>query len=171
MSEHLPTGAEAHSKFDHAKRQAVVEGMVALVRGKPSDLLPFDDVQRKLGLHITRERGLQQVPLDQIVGSAGKYHDFTRSFWPRNEKLRERWKWIYVAAHDFRGLPPVELYQVGEVYFVKDGKEELLMQSVDLVEPEEDGVFRLVGIFGDQKIVRGRIKRMNLVNHKILFEE
>ncbi len=121
MSEHLPTGAEAHSKFDHAKRQAMVEGMVALVRGKPSDLLPFDDVQRKLGLHITRERGLQQVSLDQIVGSAGKYHDFTRSFWPRNEKLRERWKWIYVAAHDFRGLPPVELYQVGEVYFVKDG--------------------------------------------------
>jgi predicted RNA-binding protein len=56
-------------------------------------------------------------------------------------------------------------------YFVKDGKEELLMQSVDLVEPEEDGVFRLVGIFGDQKIIRGRIKRMNLVNHKILFEE
>jgi predicted RNA-binding protein len=56
-------------------------------------------------------------------------------------------------------------------YFVKDGKEELLMQVVDLVEPEEDGVFRLVGIFGDQKIVRGRIKRMNLVNHKILFEE
>lgn len=56
-------------------------------------------------------------------------------------------------------------------YWVKDGKEELLMQAVDLVEPEEDGVFRLVGIFGDQKIVRGRIKRMNLVNHKILFEE
>ena len=56
-------------------------------------------------------------------------------------------------------------------YLVKDGKEELLMQAVDVVEPEEDGVFRLVGIFGDQKIVRGRIKRMNLVNHKILFEE
>lgn len=121
MSEHLPTGAEAHSKFDHAKRQAMVESLVALLRGKPDDLLPFDDVQRKLGLHITRERGLQQVPLDQIVGSVGKYRDFTRSFWPRNEKLRERWKWIYVAAHDFRGLPPVELYQVGEVYFVKDG--------------------------------------------------
>ncbi len=112
MSEHLPTGAEAHRKFDYAKRQAVVEGLVALVRGKPGDLLPFDDVQRKLGLHITRERGLQQTPLEQIVGSVGKYRDFTRSFWPRNEKLRERWKWLYVAAHDFRGLPPVELYQV-----------------------------------------------------------
>lgn len=121
MSEHLPTGAEAHRKFDHAKRQAVIENIAALLRGKPDDLLPFDDVQRKLGLHITRERGLQQVPLNLIIGSAGKYRDFTRSFWPRNEKLRERWKWIYVAAHDLRGLPPVELYQVGEVYFVKDG--------------------------------------------------
>jgi nucleotide-binding universal stress UspA family protein len=121
MSEHLPTGTDAHNKFDHAKRQAVIANIVALLRGKPDDLLPFDDVQRKLGLHITRERGLQQVPLDLIVGSVGKYRDFTRSFWPRNEKLRERWKWIYVAAHEFRGLPPVELYQVSEVYFVKDG--------------------------------------------------
>lgn len=121
MSEHLPTGSEAHSKFDHAKRQAVVESLVALLRGRSDDLLSFDDVQRKLGLHITRERGLQQAPLDQIVGSTGKYRDFTRSFWPKNERLRERWKWIYVAAHDFHGLPPVELYQVGEVFFVKDG--------------------------------------------------
>jgi hypothetical protein len=121
MSEHLPTGSEAHGKFDSAKRQAVVESLVALLRGKSDDLLSFDDVQRKLGLHLTRERGLQQVSLDQIVGSAGKYRDFTRSFWPKNDRLRERWKWIYVAAHEFRGLPPVELYQVGEVYFVKDG--------------------------------------------------
>ncbi len=121
MSEHLPSGSEAHSKFDHAKRQAMVESLVALLRGRSDDLLSFDDVQRKLGLHITREHGLQQAPLDQIVGSAGKFRDFTRSFWPRNERLRERWKWIYVAAHDFHGLPPVELYQVGEVFFVKDG--------------------------------------------------
>jgi nucleotide-binding universal stress UspA family protein len=121
MSEHLPTGAEAHRKFDQARRQGTVERLVALLRGKPDDLLSFDDVQRKLGLHITRERGTQQTPLDQIVGSVGKYRDFTRAFWPKSEKLRERWKWLYVAAHDFRGLPPVDLYQVGEVYFVKDG--------------------------------------------------
>lgn len=56
-------------------------------------------------------------------------------------------------------------------YMVKDGKEELIMESVDVVEPEEDGRFRLVGIFGDQKIIRARIKGMNLVNHKVLFEE
>jgi len=55
-------------------------------------------------------------------------------------------------------------------YLLKDGQERLLMESVDVVEPEEDGTWRLVGIFGDQKTVKGRIKGMNLVNHKILFE-
>ncbi len=55
-------------------------------------------------------------------------------------------------------------------YLIKDGEELLLMEAVDVVEPEGDGAWRLVGIFGDQKTVKGRIKRMNLVNHKILFE-
>lgn len=56
-------------------------------------------------------------------------------------------------------------------YLVKDDQEKLLMESVDIVEPDGPGAWRLVGIFGDQKIVKARIKGMNLVDHKILFEE
>jgi predicted RNA-binding protein len=55
-------------------------------------------------------------------------------------------------------------------YMLKDGEETLLMESVDLVEPEADGMFRLVGIFGDQITIKAKIKRMNLVDHRILFE-
>ena len=57
------------------------------------------------------------------------------------------------------------------VYIVKDGEEQLIMESVDIVEPEGTDIWRLVGIFGDQKTVKGHIKNMNLVNHKIIFEE
>lgn len=56
-------------------------------------------------------------------------------------------------------------------YLVETGKEQLIMESVDVVEPEDNGVWRLVSIFGDQKTVEGRIKKMTLVNHKILFED
>lgn len=56
-------------------------------------------------------------------------------------------------------------------YLIKDGGEELIMESVDLVEPDGENAWLLVGIFGDQKVVKGRIKGMNLVDHKILFEE
>lgn len=55
-------------------------------------------------------------------------------------------------------------------YLLRDGNEELIMESVDLIEPEETGMYRLVSIFGDQKTIKARIKRMALVDHKVIFE-
>ncbi len=55
------------------------------------------------------------------------------------------------------------------VYMEREGVEELVMESVDIVEPEENGAWRLVGIFGDQKTIRGRLKEMKLVDHRIVF--
>jgi predicted RNA-binding protein len=56
-------------------------------------------------------------------------------------------------------------------YYHKNGQEELILEGVDVVEPEEEGRFRLVNLFGEQKIIKGKLKSMNLVNHKILFEK
>jgi len=56
-------------------------------------------------------------------------------------------------------------------YIIKDGQEELFLESVDIIEPDEASAsYRLVTIYGDQKTLKGRIRYMNLVNHKILFE-
>lgn len=54
-------------------------------------------------------------------------------------------------------------------YVLKNGNEELFLESVDIIEPESAG-YRLVNIYGDQKVLKGRIRYMNLVNHKIIFE-
>ena len=56
-------------------------------------------------------------------------------------------------------------------YFFRDDKEELILNSVDLVTPQDDGSFKLVDIFGTQKIIKGKLKQMNLVDHKIFFED
>ncbi len=56
-------------------------------------------------------------------------------------------------------------------YILRDDKEELILDSVDLVKPHDEDGFLLVDIFGTQKIVKGKIKQMNLVDHKIIFEE
>ncbi|MFH0786378.1 MAG: CooT family nickel-binding protein [Pseudomonadota bacterium] len=55
-------------------------------------------------------------------------------------------------------------------FIIRDGKEELILDSVDLLEPD-NGNIRLVNIFGEQKIVTARIKQLSLVNHKIVLEE
>ena len=57
-----------------------------------------------------------------------------------------------------------------DAYFKSADKEEIIMSSVDIIEPEGDDVWRLVNIYGEQKKIHGRITAMNLVNHKILFE-
>lgn len=56
-------------------------------------------------------------------------------------------------------------------FLVKEGDKQLIMESVDIVDPEDENTWRLVDIYGNQKMVKGRIKGMNLVNHKIFFEE
>ncbi len=55
-------------------------------------------------------------------------------------------------------------------YMIEEDKEQLLMENVDLIEPEGENTWRLVDLFGEQKVVKGQIKRMNLVDHKILFQ-
>ena len=50
----------------------------------------------------------------------------------------------------------------------KDGKETLLMEAVDKVEPDEKGI-RLVSIFGEQKFIKGRIQSLSLVDHKVFI--
>ncbi|MBA7700541.1 hypothetical protein ES703_109256 [subsurface metagenome] len=55
-------------------------------------------------------------------------------------------------------------------YLIKDGQEKLIMESVDTLRPEEDGIY-LQDIFGGQRTIKARIKEMNLVDHRILLEE
>ncbi len=55
-------------------------------------------------------------------------------------------------------------------FILEEGEERLIMESVDTIDPEGEDAWRLVGIFGDQTVVRGRIKSMRMVDHTILFE-
>jgi len=55
-------------------------------------------------------------------------------------------------------------------YLLKDGKEELVLEAVDIVENEGDKL-RVANIFGEQKILKARIRSMSLVEHKIILEE
>lgn len=55
-------------------------------------------------------------------------------------------------------------------YLIVNGKEHLIMESVDLVEPKGENEWTLISMFGEKKIVTGRFKAMELVDHRVLFE-
>ncbi|HVU11474.1 MAG TPA: hypothetical protein VHD90_09360 [Phototrophicaceae bacterium] len=112
---------EGVSAFQSARVRAFWDEALALVRGKPAELLSFDDIRMRLRLREENYRGLQEVPLDQIAGSVGRYREFTSKFLPKQNKMQERWSRVYAQASGMTGLPPIELYKVGDVYFVRDG--------------------------------------------------
>jgi predicted RNA-binding protein len=58
-----------------------------------------------------------------------------------------------------------------DAYMSRGEQEELILKSVDLVEPRDDGGFLVVDIFGTQKVIRGKLKQIKLVDHKIIFED
>ena len=84
-------------------------------------LLAFEEVRKQLRAHARREGGMREVAIDQIVGSVGRYRDFDRAFLPRQLRTRDRWESIDLAHLEGVELPPIELYKIGEIYFVKDG--------------------------------------------------
>jgi hypothetical protein len=107
--------------FEAARRAAVMSDLLALLAGRPTDLLPFETVRRELGLRHLVDRGMRQVPLDRIVGTLGRPGEFNRAFFPRVEGLRDRWDRLKDLAEGPEGFPPVELYQVDQACFVVDG--------------------------------------------------
>ena len=83
-------------------------------------LLPFDLVKEKIHIRGWRYLGFREVEIEKIVGSVGRYQDFSRAFLPLKAD-KDRLRRIGRAMEKGEVLPPVRLYKVGEIYFVEDG--------------------------------------------------
>jgi nucleotide-binding universal stress UspA family protein len=116
-----PDLVSAVQDFQRARRRARLEQIMARLTGASTELLNYEEVRKKLKATHTTTRGLQDIPIDAIVGSVGRYTDFTRSFLPRQDEDQTRWARVEAAMTDLSGLPPVEVYQIGDTYFVMDG--------------------------------------------------
>jgi nucleotide-binding universal stress UspA family protein len=114
---------DALQDFNNARRKAAMQEVLARLTGKSNELLSYEEVAKKLKLNVRTERGVHEIPVKAIVGSLGRYTEFTRSFLPRKNEDQERWARVKTVIDDPRGagLPPIEVYKVGEVYFVLDG--------------------------------------------------
>ena len=109
--------------FNNARRKASIQEILARLAGKSSELLSYEEVVEKLKLNVRTERGVYDIPLKAIVGSVGRYNEFTRGFLPLKSGDQTRWARVKTVMDDpmSTGLPPIDVYKVGEAYFVLDG--------------------------------------------------
>jgi len=115
---------DAESDFMRARRLQTLSALAARLRGDHEDTsraLSFDEVVEALGRRGERRLGLQLIPLDAIIGSVDKVRDFDRRFRPTSDKSRARWERIARASRVGEEIPPIDVYKLGDYYFVRDG--------------------------------------------------
>lgn len=112
---------EAHSDFELAHRRGNWRNILNWITSNRGELLPFDEVRTRLPVKGQHYVGMREIPVESIIGSVSRYNDFDRAFLPRQTHTRERWENVDVAHLQDTILPPIEVYQIGDAYFVKDG--------------------------------------------------
>jgi hypothetical protein len=114
-------GQLAFDDFDKALAKAFWHRWLDRLTRRPNKLLSFDEIMQRRPITGQRSLGTLTVAVNHIIGSVGRANDFDRDFMPLNKSLSDRWMKIDRAWHRGESLPPVELYKIGDCYFVVDG--------------------------------------------------
>jgi hypothetical protein len=122
-----PTGfprADVENDFLRMRRKQVLARLAHRLRREPDDVnlvLPFDEVVAALGMRGERSLGLQTIKVDSIVGTVDSRRDFDRHFRPTSSRVRQRWERLALAQVRGEPIPPIDVYRIGDLHFVKDG--------------------------------------------------
>jgi len=114
----------AAEDFDTARSRAFRKAVAAALTRRAKRLVSLDDVLEAAGAEGRSYGGVQEIPVDKIVGSAAsaaKAVDFDPAFLPTTPRLRDRWTRIYREMVEGAELPPIDVYRVGDGYYVIDG--------------------------------------------------
>ena len=116
--------ADVENDFLRARRHQVLARLAQRLRRGPDDvnlILPFSDVVAALGIEGERALGLKTIRLSTVVGTVDSRRDFDRRFRPTSARVRERWERLALAQRRGAPIPPIDVYRVGELHFVRDG--------------------------------------------------
>lgn len=109
-----------HQRFEQSRRRAQLARILNWVAGKPQTLLPFWPIYSALKNRVGFSRGVQEIPLRQIVGSFDKATLFDRDFRPLSDDSRTRWVNMLMQLMTV-GWEPIVVHKIGNLYFVEDG--------------------------------------------------
>jgi hypothetical protein len=111
----------ARSDFSKLRTRETITRILSLLKQQKDEMLSLGDVRALLRPDSETYRGMRTVPIDKIVGSEGRHKDFNRAFLPRHDKMMRRWTRVDMAHYQNIILPPIKCFEIGGVYFVRDG--------------------------------------------------
>lgn len=152
MDDELPRSmpyppALAAEKYQRTQSKPLIRLLLRLFSQQPDDtLLSFDQVHELLRGRAEIDRGTQMIEISRIIGSVGRYRDFDRAFLPLEGANAERWKRLDIAMNELRDLPPIDVYQIGEAYFVRDGNHRVSVAKANGIDSIEAHVTEIPSV-------------------------
>ncbi|GHV04150.1 hypothetical protein FACS189485_08930 [Spirochaetia bacterium] len=163
---------QAEEDFNKARNKALLSHIQHFINTDQDRLLSFSDVKDILKPKNQVYLGMQTVPIDRIVGSEGRYRDFTKFFLPKANHLKTRWQRVDEAALQDIILPAIQLYEIGGVYFVRDGNHRVSVarsQGIEMIDAEVTSLSSEISI--DPNITTEQLKEAVIALEKKIFYE
>ena len=129
----------AMEDFSKAKTKAQFQSLFSALHWKNNDLLSLYEVTSIIKPKSETYLGMRTIPVNKIIGSEGRYHDFSSAFYPKREQLRTRWVSVDNAIINDIVLPPISVYSLGGYYFVRDGNHRVSVakaQGMEFIDAE-----------------------------------
>lgn len=111
---------QAQLEAEALSRRVLIHDILRRLRGEDNVLLPYSAVS-ELRPKGESYKGLQTIEVDKIIGSVDRYGDFDAEFMPKEPFTLDRWTKLRQAQLEGAEFPPIHVYKVGDIYFVKDG--------------------------------------------------
>ena len=130
---------QAKEDFSKARNKALLYEIQNFLTPQKSQMLSLNDVKKALKPKGEVYVGMKTVPISKIVGSEGRYNDFDSRFLPKAAHLKQRWARVDEAHLLDVTLPPITLYELGGLYFVRDGNHRVSVaraQGVSFIDAE-----------------------------------
>jgi hypothetical protein len=113
--------AQTEEDFAKARNKAFFNEIQHLLSPEEASLISLNDVKQLIRPINETYLGMKVIPIDKIIGSEGRYKDFDNNFFPKSSHLRNRWEHVDEAAIKEINLPPIKVYEIAGLYFVRDG--------------------------------------------------
>mgnify|MGYP007069877778 CR=1 FL=1 len=134
MSDMMLTSETTDEDFSKARHKALFNEVQHFLNPDEATLISFSDIKKLLKPANEVYKGMQIIPVKLIVGSEGRYQDFDNRFFPKSMHLKARWEHIDMAHINDIALPPISLYELGGVYFVRDGNHRVSVAKAKGIE-------------------------------------
>jgi hypothetical protein len=127
-------------------------------------------VVEALGMRGERRLGLQSISLDSIVGTVDRSRDFDRRFRPTSRRVRRRWQGIAEAIRRGQSMPPIDVYRIGDLHFVRDGHHRVSVARAMGLDSIDAYVTEIVTAIGGAER-NTRLRDLAVKSHERLFFE